>query len=145
MNITQALKEKNKLTKLINECYFIACQNNSIEEGNVRKYSVKEQLEIADKLTTKLVELKTKIHRANVSVYDKIFRMAELKGRVTKIKVIPTDEGKINTSHWGSSSTPSVKIVEIDVLERAKIVSALEEEIEQLQNELDTHNALTNI
>ena len=75
MNIKKALKEKNKKVKEVNEYFSKLSQYNSIEAGNVRPYSAKDMLEKWKKSTEELIELKTKIHVANVSVYGKIFRL----------------------------------------------------------------------
>ena len=96
MNVSQALKQKNKLTVELKKQYQIAQKFNSQEEGNVRRYSVQDALDKAAELTIELTDLKTKIHLANAPVYDKIFRMAELKGRIKELRKIPTDEGKLN-------------------------------------------------
>ena len=142
MNVKQALKAKNKLTARIKELYAIAKDNNSIEQGNPRRYSVIGVLNEANELTRELVDLKVKIHKANQPVYDKIFLMAELKGRVKQLKAISCEEGKV-TERYGSIQ--AVKEVEIDIVLRNKMVENLEAEIEQLQDELDTHNAITQI
>ena len=44
MNVKQALKAKNKLVAELKECYRILQTQNSIEEGNPRRYSVKKKL-----------------------------------------------------------------------------------------------------
>lgn len=142
MTIKQALKEKNKIVTEIKSLYDVARSYNSIEEGNPRRYSVKGSLERANELTKKLVELKTKIHRANAPVYDKIFLMAELKMRAKLIKTMGCEEGKVNERY---GSIVSVKEVEINVSERDQIVKDLELEIEKLQDILDVHNATTSI
>ncbi len=142
MNVKQALKAKNKLTTKIKELYSIAKDNNSIEQGNPRRYSVIGLLNEANELTRELVDLKSKIHTANQPVYSKIFLMAELKGRVKQLKAISCEEGKV-TERFGS--VQSVKEVEIDIVLRNKMIESLEAEIEQLQDELDTHNAITQI
>jgi len=94
MNIKQALKEKNKLAEQIKQCYQLAASYNSMEEGNPRKYLPSAKLQEAQELTNKLVELKAKIHKANIPVYDKIFMMSELKGRAMQLSSISTAEGK---------------------------------------------------
>jgi hypothetical protein len=142
MNVKQALKAKNKLTARINELYSLAKSYNSIEEGNPRRYSVIGLLNEANELTKELVDLKVKIHSANQTVYDKIFLMAELKGRVKQLKSISCEEGKV-TERYGS--VQSVKEVELDITQRDALIKQLETEIEQLQDELDIHNATTNI
>ena len=145
MTINQALKEKNKLVKQINECFAIAAAHNSIEEGNVRKYSTKAKLEEANLLTVELVALKTRIHLANAPVYEKIFAMAELKGNVNKLKAIPVAEGKQPADRWSGVAGDGKKEVELDVVERDTMVLAMEAQIEKLQDELDKNNATTEI
>lgn len=142
MTVKQALKEKNKLVVEIKSLHEIARNHNSIEEGNPRRYSVRESLEKASELTQKLVELKAKIHRANAPVYEKIFLMAELKMRAKQIKAMSCDEGKV-TERYGSVA--SVKSAEINIAERDSIIKLIELDIEKIQDELDVHNATTHI
>lgn len=142
MNVSQALKQKNKLTVELKKQYQIAQKFNSQEEGNVRRYSVQDALDKAAELTIELINLKTKIHLANAPVYDKIFRMAELKGRIKELKKIPTEEGKTEARY---SSVVSVKEVEININQLDEMVQTLEARIEEIQAELDVHNATTQI
>lgn len=142
MTVKQALKQKNKLVTEIKSLYDTARNYNSIEEGNPRRYSVKECLDQATELTKQLVELKAKIHRANAPVYEKIFLMSELKTRVKQLKAMGCEEGKV-TERYGSVA--SVKTVEINIAEKDVMVKSIEAEIEMLQEELDTHNAITKI
>jgi uncharacterized small protein (DUF1192 family) len=142
MNVSQALKQKNKLAIELKKQYNIAQRFNQIEEGNIRRYSVQEALDRAVELTLELTELKTRIHLANAPVYGKIFQMAELKGRIKELKQIPIQEGK-QAGSYGSSET--VKQVEINVAEIDKMIALLEFDIEVIQSELDTHNSTTQI
>ena len=142
MNVSQALKQKNKLAVEIKKQYEIAVKCNSQEEGNPRRYSVLAALEKAEKLAVELVELKTRIHLANAPVYAKIFEMAELKGRVKQLKRVPTDEGK-TTERYGSAI--SIKDVEINIAQLDVMVAELETRIEKIQGELDYHNATTEL
>ena len=142
MNVSQALKQKNKLIVEIKKQYQIAQKFNSQEEGNVRRYSVQNALDKAAELTMELTDLKTKIHLANAPVYDKIFRMAELKNRIKELRKIPTDEGKVEARF---SSVASVKEVEINIAQLDEMVQTLEARIEEIQAELDVHNATTQI
>ena len=140
MNVKQALKVKNKLVGNIKECYRIIQTQNSIEEGNPRRYSVKEKIAEIAQLTDELVQLKAQLHRANASVYEKIFKMAEIKGIIKELKKMDVSEGK-QDSRYGS--VVSVKEVEMTVIERDAIVKEYEAEVEKLQNELDIHNSNT--
>ena len=142
MNVSQALKKKNKLAVELKKQYAIAQKFNSQEAGNPRRYSVQDALDKAAEITAELIELKTRIHLANAPVYSKIFRMAELKGRIKELRKVPTDEGK-HEGRYGSA--PSEKEVEINIAQLDSFVVTLEASIEEIQTELDVHNATTTI
>jgi hypothetical protein len=142
MNIKQALKEKNKLVAEIKELYDTAKKTNSIEVGNPRRFSVEDSLKDAESKTKQLVELKTKIHKANLSVYEKIFRMSEMKNRNKELKAISTEEGKVSQRY---GSTVENKEVELNAAQIKAMVKGLESEIEKIQDELDVHNATTQL
>jgi len=145
MTIKQALKLKNKLVKEITEETQKVLVYNSVEVGNDRPYSPTESLDKMISLTNELVELKTKIHQANSPVYGKIFRMSELKSIVSKIKIMDCTEGTSTDRYSRRSENPSTMTSEISIVDRDGIVKGMETEIEVIQDELDTHNALTQI
>ena len=142
MNVKQALKQKNKLVTDLKAQYEILKKYNSIEEGNPRRYSMSVTLTVIETIQLELVELKAKIHKANQPVYAKIFELAELKGLVKELKKVPTEEGKV-AERYGS--VISVREVELNVVDIQNKVDVLSERIEELQNELDIHNANTQI
>ncbi len=142
MNVKQALKVKNKLVTDLKAQYQILQKYNSIEEGNPRRYSMKDTLDKITNLSNELVELKARIHTANQPVYHQIFALAELKGIVKELKKVPTDEGK-QTERYGSIQ--SIKEVELNIVEIEAIVEKLQSKIEVIQNELDIHNSNTQI
>ena len=143
MTIKQALKEKNRLIKAIEDEFKKVYSYNSIDEGNVRPYSTVTALENIMTLEEGLIDIKTKIHRANMGVYNKIFRLSELKSLAKRLTQINCDEGKVTDRY--SRTEPSVKTAEVSVVDRDSRVKMIEEEIEQLQEELDSHNATTSI
>jgi predicted nucleic acid-binding Zn-ribbon protein len=142
MNVKQALKVKNKLVTDLKTQYQILQKYNSIEEGNTRRYSMVATFNKITDLSDELVELKARIHKANQPVYDKIFALAELKGMIKELKKVPTDEGKSSDRY---SSIPSVKEVELNIVDIQDKVDMISVKIEELQNELDVHNSNTNI
>ena len=144
MNIKQALKEKNKLAKKITDLMDRTNRNNSMDEGAVRSYDPKESLEQALQMVDDLVNLKTKMHMANAEVYDKIFRMSEYKSLVKYLKTLNCSQGTIVTSRYGDSTARQMTTV-ITEVERDALVEKYETLIDNLQTELDTHNATTQI
>ena len=144
MNIKQALKEKNKLAKKVTDLMDRTNRNNSMDEGAVRSYDPKESLEQALQMVDDLVNLKTKMHMANAEVYDKIFRMSEYKSLVKYLKALNCSQGTIVTSRYGDSTARQMTTV-ITEVERDALVEKYETLIDNLQTELDTHNATTHI
>jgi hypothetical protein len=142
MNVKQALKVKNKLVTDLKTQYQILQKYNSIEEGNTRRYSMVATFNKITDLSDELVELKARIHKANQPVYDKIFTLAELKGMIKELKKVPTEEGKSSDRY---SSIPSVKEVELNIVDIQDKVDMISVKIEEIQNELDIHNLNTNI
>ena len=146
MTIKQALKYKNKLVARMNTEFHRATQYNSIEVGENRAYSASEALTKYFDLSNELVELKTKIHKANVGVYDKIFLLSELKSRISKLQILDCSEGKVSDRYSRmSGEAPLVKTVQINILERDGLIQEIEAKIEEVQEELDLHNATTEI
>ena len=143
MTIKQALKEKNRLIKAIDDEFKKVYSYISIDEGNVRPYSTVDSLSNIMTLEEGLIDLKTQIHRANIGVYNKIFRLSELKSLAKKLNQIDCSEGKVSEKY--SRAEPSFKTAELSVVERDVRVKSIEEEIERLQEELDNHNATTSI
>lgn len=142
MTVKQALKQKNKLVADIKANWTIINAQNSIEAGNPRRYSVVQKLDEINGLTNELVTLKARIHAANQPVFHKIFLMAELKGMAKELKKLSVEEGKVNERY---GSIQSIKEAEVNIAERDTLVKELENKIEVLQDELDTHNATVQI
>lgn len=139
MNVKAALKEKNRLVKEINDCYVKMLSYNSIDVSNTRPYSSKELMSRIIELTNNLITLKTKINKVNLPVYDKIFRLSELKNTITKIKNMDCTEGT-STYYSRIGETQPIKTSEISIIERDEMVRDMETEINKIQDYLDNHN-----
>jgi len=142
MNLTKALKTKKKLIKQINTTYSRLSESNSVTVNTVRTYSPEDSYNEWIRLTNELIDLKTKIQLANAPIAGKIFRLGELKSMVSSFKHLNTVEGKI-TGRF--SSEPVEYVVYINTLQRDQIIEKWEEEIEQLQEKIETFNAVTKI
>jgi hypothetical protein len=145
MNSKKALKEKNRLVKEIQDLQVRVATYNSIEVGNKRPYSVRESMEKLNSLSNELVELKTKIHVANAPIYKHIFRLSELKSMITRIKNLDCNEGIVQDYYSRNRETPTVKEVEISIVERDEMIKHMENQIEEIQDILDNHNQITEI
>lgn len=144
MNINKALKEKNKLVKSILERSKRITEENSVIVGAVRNYSPTVELDVMMEEINELVNLKASIHRANAEVYDKIFRLSELKNLVKTLRGVSTQEGNVNRGRYGDTTIMTYES-EIKTSEKDSLIRNIESIIEELQEELDAHNATKTI
>ena len=144
MNIKQALKLKNKLIKSISENTKLLQQYNTVEVGNPRPYSSTELMVEINKATDELIDLKSKLHRANVPMFEKIFEMSELKSTIKGLQKLDCTEGKSNRDRYRMESE-LVLTSELSLVVRNNKIKNLEERIEYLQDEMDVFNATTEI
>ena len=144
MNIKQALKLKNKLIKSISENTKLLQQYNTVEVGNPRPYSSTELMVEINKATDELIDLKSKLHRANVPMFEKIFEMSELKSTIKGLQKLDCTEGKSNRDRYRMESE-LVLTSEFSLVVRNNMIKNLEERIEHLQDEMDVFNSNTEI
>ena len=144
MNINKALKEKNKLVKSILERSKRITEENSVIVGAVRNYSPTVELDVMMEEINELVNLKASIHRANAEVYDKIFRLSELKNLAKTLRGVSTQEGNVNRGRYGDTTIMTYES-EIKTSEKDSLIKNIETLIEELQEELDAHNATKTI
>lgn len=142
MNIKQALKRKTKLVKEINDTFGNVLAYNSVSEGTERPYSPRISLELWKNLNDELIELKTAIHRANAPVYDKIFKLSELKNQIKFLKNLDCTSGVPPRSRYDVSDSPA-RVAEISVVERDDLIKQYEKEIDTIQDFLDEWNFKT--
>jgi hypothetical protein len=142
MNIKQALKLKNKLIKSIGDNTKLLQQYNTVEVGNPRPYSPVNLIGDISKSTYELIELKSKIHRANVPMFKKIFEMSELKSNIKSLQKLDCTEGKSNRDRYRMESE-LVLTSEISLVQRNEMIKEMENRIEELQDEMDVFNSNT--
>lgn len=153
MNISKALKLKNRLAGEITRLKGIVVANNSLLSVNHTDYDVKNIFEVEIQQRVRdLVTVKTVIACSNgTSDYDAkledyasspfwaIFMMAELKGLIQTLNSIDTKHGYVVNQY--EPTAPSVEYVatytpkDID-----RMVMQYQSDIDQLQDYLDTHN-----
>jgi len=146
MTISKALKEKNRLIKLMDTLFARFQSQNSVESGAVVYYDAEETYQLWLAAKDELINLKAKIHAANVPVYDKIFRMSEIKDTIAKLKKVPVLEGKHRKSEgYGSVTVEVMYITSMNKLKQDERLKNFENELESIQEALDQHNATTTI
>jgi predicted nucleic acid-binding Zn-ribbon protein len=96
------------------------------------------------KATDELIDLKSKIHRANAPMFEKIFEMSELKSTIKALQKLDCTEGKSNRDRYRMESE-LILTSEVSLVVRNGKIKNLEERIEYLQDEMDVFNATTEI
>ena len=86
-----------------------------------------------------LVELKTKLHEANVKggMLKQIFLLGELKTQANKLQTLDCAEGLVTSRY---DSTETIKTAEMTVEVRDAIVMGLQDRIVAIEEELDQFN-----
>jgi hypothetical protein len=143
MNLTKALKQKKKLIKQADEMFARFSKFNSTVVDSDVPYKADESFDAWVKLTNELIDLKTKIQISNAPIMSKIFRIAELKNMVHRFKSIDTKKG--THRDYYDSQSPVEYTAYFDLIGKDHQIKLWEEEIELLQEEIETFNATTKI
>ena len=146
MNLSQALKQKNRLAGELVRQQQILQRENSRRSDNVSEVECDVVWNKILDLSDQLGKLKGKITQANVHIYPALEQMAELKSRISFIQGLQKREGpevtyvgrdqEQVTYTWNSF---------INQEDSDKKVLELQTEIDKLQDTIDTYNAVTNV
>lgn len=143
MNISQGLKQKNKLVSKLNVLMARIISNNQWQKGNTPAYDVEALVKERDQVMAELLGLKVKISIATQPIVRHIFLQGELKSYVKSIRSMPVQSGMIVDRY--SSATPIEKEVCLNEVQRDTMVEDIEKQIDTLQDIIDKHNAITEI
>ena len=144
MTLAKLLKEKNLLVAQISDLKVKIQRENKTEGENTSKYVLADEYKRLNEVTEKLIATKSAIARANTMVVEKIFRLSELKAKITWLRGLDTTEGTIKRMSYNDNQTVEVYKVQFDRLFVDAEVDALTKQINDLQDELDTYNHVTN-
>ena len=146
MNLAQALKQKNRLAGTLVRQQQILQRENSRRSDSVSKvYREAVWAEIL-RLSEELGVLKGRITVANIDIYPKLERLAELKARVAyitglskregpEVVLIGRDQEKIEYQ-W----TATINQEKADAL-----VAEIQKQIDDLQDQVDRYNSSTDL
>lgn len=146
MTLSNALKQKNRLAGELVRLQQILSRENarrSDSTSNVDRNNI--WLKIIQ-TSNELGVLKGNIATANVAIYSKLERMAELKSRISYLKGLPVSEGE-DVNFVGRDQEKLVYTWN-SFFNQEKVdatVESLQKEINTLQDEVDVYNAITNI
>lgn len=143
MNISQALKEKNRILNQIKKIKERLTKYNQVEVGTKRPYDVKETYNELSKLQEDLVATKTAIHMASNPVREDIFFQSEAKDRLVFLRTLPNKSGMARDPY---SRTDGFEVESIlGAKEVDDMIEALEAQIDIIQDRLDKFNQQTEV
>ncbi|MCD6434836.1 MAG: hypothetical protein J7L15_00380 [Clostridiales bacterium] len=140
MKLAKALKEKNRLVKKIRELQVDISTYNSVVSDSEREVDIKSLMTELDQKVNELIVLKTKIFEASRPIRESIFRLSELKSKTSFLSGIDTTRGKVRSRHVMSSDATveyNAVLTKIDV---DSLIENSENEIDSIQEEIDTFN-----
>jgi hypothetical protein len=137
-SLRKALQVKKNLTgeiaKLRSKISQFNCQRNANKHINVL-----ELVAELDKLTNKLVAIKTALAKVNVDIYEDILVSDELKGMIAFYEGLNTEED--GQDYKAGEFIAYKNIVAIDYSEKEAKVKALKKELEERLEKIDDFNA----
>ncbi|MGF1656942.1 MAG: hypothetical protein ACFCU3_08200 [Verrucomicrobiales bacterium] len=147
MKVAKALKEKNRLVGEIEEFKALIAQQNVRPDGREFDYNNHELLAQLRSRLEDLIKLKTKLATVNVTIYQDVFRLAELKGLVASLRRVEVKDGIFHEALGGFHSE-NVEVRYRSQLGRREIdvmVKELENEMAEVQDRLDDFNATASL
>ena len=139
ITLAQALKEKNRIVGEISRLWELVENENSCWESHTRSVDVKETMKTIEFLVQKLVELKTKIGKANEGNLANMYALEECKSQMSRFSKLNTlEDVRYRGVNDDKMEVRSAEITAQEVLQRNK---NLQRQCNQLQDELDAYNA----
>lgn len=141
MKLAKALKLKNQLAGEVAQLKDLLAKQNVRSTKQKFDYQNRELLMQLRTKIEELVKVKAALGAANADVYDKIFRLAELKGLVTTLGGLDTKAGVFHEGgQFGQPSYEVEYVAQLGKVDVDKLVAELKEEIQGLQDALDEFN-----
>jgi hypothetical protein len=145
MKLSKALKLKNKKISEYNTLISKMSSYNSYDVDSKKVYNSKElYAETLIKLQD-LVKFKAAIHSTSDPIRADIFRLGELKNLLNYVNRLDTREGVIKESSYRGETTTSTLAVDFTELEKVALTTSIQDEIEEIQDKIDTFNAITEL
>lgn len=136
ISISRALKLKNRVVKELSRLDSLIVEFNSTQEEN-REYDVRQLYPQRMGLAEKLVGLKTAISKSNTAIQQEIFELAECKAMISVLNRVNTRHGP---AYEGYQGTRIMYIAQYRKEEIDAEVRRIEQEIDRIQDVLDSHN-----
>lgn len=145
ITLRKALNDKNRLKGELARIDKRIKDNNQFREGTTPDYDINKLVDERLALMNKLIALKTAIAKANVAIYEKINRVAELKGYIALLNDIPAVPESDVEYHPTLGRQMKLKNVVLNQVLIDNHVKQYELEITALNDAIDYFNGTTEI
>jgi hypothetical protein len=144
MKLSKALKLKNKKVTDYNNTVLKMVSYNSYDIDTKQTYNSTElYMEVIDKRED-LIKFKTAIHLTSEPIRENIFRLGEYKNLLMNLNRLSTTEGVVKSRGYGESDK-STYVCSINELQKVEMMEWYQNAIENIQDDIDTFNATTEL
>jgi hypothetical protein len=140
MKLNQALKTKNRLAAEIARLKTQIVEQNNRSAQQPFDYDTRELVQQLRARIDELARIKGAIGKANGEIYERIFRLAELRGAIITLKQVPTRHGIFLQAEGFSQAKEVEYKAQMRQTDVDKLVLEFETQIHELQDELDRFN-----
>ena len=141
ISLAKLLKTKSRLASLMSRTAQEVVKFNSVVRGTPTT-DVRKVLDRHTEQMNAMIVLKNTRHVANQQIVPLLNRLAELKSRLSWMQGVSTVDGPVPSYR---TTEPVMYVAVLKKEDMAKIVREHEIEIDKLQDEIDTYNALTQV
>lgn len=144
MKLSKALKLKNKKVNEYNNLVNKMINHNSYDIDTKKVYnSYSLYMSVID-AREDLIKFKTAIHLTSEPIREKIFRLGEYKNLLMNLNRLNTTEGVVKSRGYGESDK-STYACSINEEQKVEMMEWYQNEIENIQDDIDTFNATTEL
>ena len=147
MKLNQALKQKSRLAGELVRLQTIFSRENARRSDSVSQIERGDVWKKIEETSALLSDLKGKITVANIGIYPKLELMAELKSKIAYLNMLSKREGTELESLGYNATTPITYTWNSYINQSGAddMIAKLQVKINDLQDEIDSWNATTEI
>jgi len=150
MNISKALKVKNRLAGKLAQLQTVAASSNSVRDDQ-KNYKSIDLVSVWEDLTKThqiLIQIKSDIAKATAPIVGKLVALAEAKAELSFLNSIFVNESEdmVRVGFGADSSLEKIAWSNhIDAADKQSLIDQVQKKIETLQDDIDVFNAATTI
>lgn len=146
MNISQALKQKNRIIRELNLVTSRIQNNLRHDKDKPAKIDFTVEMNIFDELKDSLIDLKSRIAKANAGIAKELVELAETKATLSTVSMWPAGEDSRTMFTRGHLDGNEIGIIsELSELAKIEMINHLNKHVDELQDEIDRYNATTEV